>query len=567
MKEYRGNIAIRMHCLAFLNAKCYNMTVYEEMNMRKKLLMLGNILLLVSSFLLVTRLQKSNFDVFNKVSESYVDTVKSTLEQKPELEFTALLCNETRVPFDDLSSTFYVPVNMEEKKWEKMEFVSGQKEYEIAFLEDITVKDKQRVIADGEKIEIIVYDQMYWATYYVVFTGLPIIDFATNEGFYATEEITGSASFYDVDFTLHGVEQSAYNGHIRGNTSRMFPKKGYKLNLTYINEYGVEDGNKLSLFGMRKDDDWILHALYNDDTKIRDRLSIEIWDRIGANEISENSYYGTRMSYVEVFADNQYCGLYGLFEPIDAKQLGLAEEDYSYKRKNPGGIRYKFDDFSEASATTVEIEGFELKDGILNESSWMPMANLSSVMTSHNWEEKLQKSQIINEDNLIRMWIFIQMITGHDHTAKNMFFVAKYDEDLRYDYQFSFAPWDMDLTWGNVSVGETNPFYTEFKMDTLDNRVYWEIADMLIDSNYNQVKNRAQVLYNELRQSVITDEEIENMILMFDNELRASGAFARDQQRWPEGTHAKDTSVLQKYAKERLNFLDIAINDFTYFEE
>ena len=39
------------------------------------------------------------------------------------------------------------------------------------------------------------------------------------------------------------------------------------------------------------------------------------------------------------------------------------------------------------------------------------------------------------------------------------------------------------------------------------------------------------------------------------------------KMRWPEGIHAKDVSVLRKYAKERLNYLDLAINDFDYFEE
>ena len=195
------------------------------------------------------------------------------------------------------------------------------------------------------------------------------------------------------------------------------------------------------------------------------------------------------------------------------------------------------------------------------------MAKLSKVLTSEKWFEKLPESQILNEDSVIRMWIFIQMITGHDHTAKNMFFVAKYNEDLRYDYQFYFAPWDMDLTWGNVSVGEINPYYTAFEMETLDNRVYWDIADMLIDENYHNAKDRAQTLYNELRKTVLTDKEIDEIILQLDHELRDSGAFARDKQRWSEGIHAENTSILRKYAKERLNYLDIAINDFDYFEE
>ena len=250
--------------------------------MRKKLLMLGSILLLMSSFLLINGLQKSNFTLFNQVSTKKVETVQSKLPRKADLDFTALLCNETRVPFDDASNTFYVPLDMESYQWEKLEFVSGQQEYGILFSEDITTYDKQKVIADGKKFPFTVYDSSSWATYYVVFTGLPIVDLATNEGLYAAEEITGTATFFDTDFSIHGTVVSDYNGHIRGNTSRMYPKKGYKINLTYINEKGIEEGNKLSLFNMRKDDDWILYALYNDDSKLRDSVSMAVWDMLGA---------------------------------------------------------------------------------------------------------------------------------------------------------------------------------------------------------------------------------------------------------------------------------------------
>ena len=69
--------------------------------MRKKLLMLGSIFILLGSFLLINRLQKSNFTIFNQVSEKQVMNIKNTLVEKPELAFTALLCNEIRVPFDD----------------------------------------------------------------------------------------------------------------------------------------------------------------------------------------------------------------------------------------------------------------------------------------------------------------------------------------------------------------------------------------------------------------------------------------------------------------------------------
>lgn len=532
--------------------------------MRKKLFLLGSIFLLISSFVLINQLQKKNFTVFNTVSQEEVHRLQSTLTETEKFSFTALLCNEIRVPFDDTEKTFYVPLNMEQESWEKLEFISGQPEYRILFGEDVTEYDKREVIAEGKKFPITVYDSTSWATYYIVFSGLPIIDFATNEGFWA-EEITGTAKFYDTNFTLHGTTESAYNGHIRGNTSRMFPKKGYKINLTMDN-HGVTELNKLSLFGMREDDDWILHALYNDDTKLRDRLSMEVWERFGANMVSEKSHYGPKMTYVEVFADNRYCGLYGLMEPVDAKQLDLQAEDYSYKRENPGGLIYQRKTFYEEKNPYAEVEGFTIKEGVMTEDAWHAMGDLCAVLTLPDEEFYEKESGVINVDSAIRLWLFLQMITGHDHTAKNVFYIAKYNDELKYDYEFYFAPWDMDLTWGNVSVGEINSVYTAFEMDTYDNRVHWETGDRLLSLDYEGAIKLMQGLYQELRCTALSDESIEQMISELDHQVRDSGAFDRDKMRWTDSVHADDSSQLLEYAKKRLEFLDKALYNSRYLE-
>lgn len=488
--------------------------------MKKILYMLMSVFLLIGSFILINQLQEKNFAVFNKVSSESIEAVKETREEKQELPFTALLCNEIRVPFDDTANTFFVPVNMETEQWETMKFESGQQEFRILFEEDITDKKKSDVIAKGELLDLIIYSADSWAEYHVTFTGLPVIDLATNEGFYVAEEITGTAVFFDTDFLVHGTQNSEYNGHIRGNTSRMFPKKGYKINLTKQGVDGTAELNKMSLFGMRKDDDWILHALYNDDTKIRDMLSMAVWDTFGAKSVYENSYYGPKMTYVEVFADNIYCGLYGLMEPVDAKQLNLMEEDYLYKKSNSGGLDYLYPVLHDFTNPYEEIAGFNIKEGSLDADAdlWNPLADLSAVVTKSDESFLDEDTGLIDEKSALNLWLFIQVITGYDHTAKNVFYVAKYNEDLPEEYQFSFAPWDMDLTWGNVSVGEINPVYTEFEWEIVEDRIAWIVGDRLVGTDRNQSRRYVQELYKDLRATSLSDESIEEMIQEFDHD-------------------------------------------------
>lgn len=536
--------------------------------MKKILYMLMSVFLLIGSFILINQLQEKNFAVFNKVSSESIEAVKETLEEKQELPFTALLCNEIRVPFDDTANTFFVPVNIETEQWETMKFESGQQEFRILFEEDITDKKKSDVIAKGELLDLIIYSADSWAEYHVTFTGLPVIDLATNEGFYVAEEITGTAVFFDTDFLVHGTQNSEYNGHIRGNTSRMFPKKGYKINLTKQGVDGTAELNKMSLFGMRKDDDWILHALYNDDTKIRDMLSMAVWDTFGAKSVYENSYYGPKMTYVEVFADNIYCGLYGLMEPVDAKQLNLMEEDYLYKKSNSGGLDYLYPVLHDFTDPYEEIAGFNIKEGSLDADAdlWNPLADLSAVVTKSDESFLEEDTGLIDEKSALNLWLFIQLITGYDHTAKNVFYVAKYNEDLPEEYQFSFAPWDMDLTWGNVSVGEINPVYTEFEWEIVEDRIAWIVGDRLVGTDRNQSRKYVQELYKELRATSLSNESIEEMIQEFDHQLRGSGAFERDRKIWPEGVHADSCKQLLDYAKERLEFLDKALYDEKYYK-
>ena len=149
---------------------------------------------------------------------------------------------------------------------------------------------------------------------------------------------------------------------------------------------------------------------------------------------------------------------------------------------------------------------------------------------------------------------------------KNVFYIAKYNDDLPENYQFYFVPWDMDLTWGNVSVGEINPVYTEFQLETVKDRVLWDVGDKILDENRNDARKFVADLYEELRKTILTEENLETMIYALDDQLRDSGAFARDKNRWPQGVHANNCKELLNYAKERLAFLDNALYDLDYYD-
>ena len=62
--------------------------------------------------------------------------------------------------------------------------------------------------------------------------------------------------------------------------------------------------------------------------------------------------------------------------------------------------------------------------------------------------------------------------------------------------------------------------------------------------------------YRDTTQELFTDEWMREKIGELEERVRASGAFARDEERWPEGNHDAQYGELLRYALERLDYLD-----------
>lgn len=91
----------------------------------------------------------------------------------------------------------------------------------------------------------------------------------------------------------------------RGNSSRHFDKKSLKLR--FINKSAKPKA--VSLAGMSKESEWVLHGPFLDRTLVRNYLSYNI-----AGEIMT---YAPNVRYCELVVDHQYCGLYLAVESIE----------------------------------------------------------------------------------------------------------------------------------------------------------------------------------------------------------------------------------------------------------
>lgn len=239
-----------------------------------------------------------------------------------------LTLNGGAVPYDIEQNMLLIPQSMTENSIKgTLEAVDG----ELYFLEDENLQNKALAMGENKVFRLFwIREEQCWM-YNVYFTGMPIVNMITDTNALNVENPeegqTSSIGMIEVHDPYHStlqMQSAECSWHRRGATTLQYEKASYKLTLTE---------EKLSLLGMRKDDDWILHALYDDDGLIHNKLSYDVWQKIAADN-SVNHDEGINMEYVELFKDGYYQGVYGLSERIDAKSLSLADKDILYKCKD-----------------------------------------------------------------------------------------------------------------------------------------------------------------------------------------------------------------------------------------
>lgn len=496
------------------------------------------------------------------ISEDNLTKLYETLSESTTDMLSDLSFNQQALPYDADTATYYLPLSINDDTWEKGVFTTSSSETEIVFLDAFDTEDKLKCISQNKAFRFLAYNETSYQEYQLVFTGLPSLTIQTIEAA-DSEHLLADFVFYDNSDSLNAITESKGYLKLRGATSRSFPKYSYSIELMKELSNGTYDNNNVSLLGMRQDNDWILNALYSDDTKIRDKLSSDIWNAMGATLVDSSSFYGFHMEYIEVFLNDQYIGLYGLLEPVDRKQLDINSDqgEYLYKRATSTNIDIQAFDVEEGSSTEdISLNGFELKGNKNNvtASDWEPLKNFMSLLTeSSDAEFQKTAAEYIDIDNALNVWMFLQVICGADNVTKNMYYAYSY---VGTDYQMHFVPWDLDLTWGN-EFDEFSPIYSSYDEDNVTKLIPWEPGQKIYDLDISNTIYQVQSRWKSLRADLLSDANIAELIQTDQNTIYQSGAMTRDSLTWEDSPHTEDYKTILNFALDRLAFLD------TYFLE
>lgn len=541
--------------------------------MRKKLLFISVFLLVVTAVVLFSQDRGPSVLV---AGEEKIESIKA--KTKPLEEEFVLFFEGEALPYNEAEHTFYLPVDMTDSRWETGKF-SGSffkedekeqkagegREADLLFAESYKENSKQTAVASGKQFSFLALTKAGYGEYKLVFTGLPMITFTGTE--YTADD--GSQMYclrvYDTSHENNWVTECHAQARLRGNTSLSYEKKSLRLYLKELKKDGTFEKSNENLLGLRDDDDWILNALYADNTRIRDQLCIELWNEVGAANNPYGQNFGTQSAMVEVVIGNGYQGIYDLMVPIDRKQLGMdavsdqlsrgeAIVERLYKKKytapwNAGDFTGELPDPNQPDYRG----GFYLKgDTVLqNEEEWKPLYDLATLLEAPDEDFAAGITEMANRQNLIDNWLFYQAIAGFDNENKNMYYVARNRGGSYYGY---FIPWDMNLSFGAVYA--ENVYYCAESPEVLTEMISWQPAQRMLELDAEGSRALAADTWMNWRTGAFSDEALWNRIASLEQRVKNSGAFARENARWPNGNQNEDFSFLYDFALARMKVVD-----------
>lgn len=341
---------------------------------------------------------------------------------------------------------------------------------------------------------------------------------------------------------------------IRGNASQHYPKKSYRMQLKQDAEVGNANRHE-SLLGLRTDRRWLLLALWNEELKLVNRISHQLWINMHTLPFMEEPggtdlpLASIRTRFVDLFINSTYKGVYLFTEDMDETQLGLTASGELYK----ADIESPETKFTGAETPTNPegnegdyYSGFEMR--YKGGSRWENLHSLLHMAAFRsNSTFAAQISNLISIESCMDYFIFINLMEAVDNDDRN-YFLAKYQSGDPY----FFVPWDLDGTWGYTAMGIRTYQYTQIESNGL--------FDRLLSVNPNNYRQKLAERWFELREGFLSSSELISGFNEDYNYLIANGVYERDvlvaNDDYSQLGRGSALEYVRNFISKRLIFLD-----------
>ena len=322
--------------------------------------------------------------------------------------------------------------------------------------------------------------------------------------------------------------------------------------------------NPTSILGLRSDGDWLLYAAYNDQEKIRNVFSSNLWLTSCGDDNSFMLNNGMEYRFVELFLNRHYWGLYAFGYPIDLKQMNIHAdnqghyEEFLFKQKEWG---------PKNTGDDSDYDGYHLQN---NADRSYYNNGIAILRMYHDQIISGASDGFSHNDgqNAVDIWLYMKLIQAEDSVhrtdreMKNMMTAVKYTDQGR---KILYTPWDMDLSWGNQFNTSYSNFTQPYAVSADDNSFEMglnpvSVLRMTDPDCVEMIRKR----YAELRADRWSDQTIDAMLDGFEQDIYGSGAYIRDMERWPGGgiqDPKLGLSVFREYVHNRFNAMDKYIDE------
>jgi len=389
------------------------------------------------------------------------------------------------------------------------------------------------------------------------------------------------------------TEKITFQGNIgieiRGASSQMFPKKSYGFETRDENNEDMD----VSILGYPDEEDWILYAPYSDKSLMRNILIYDLSRDIGM--------YSSRSTFVELFINNSYKGVYVFMEKLKRDKNRIAinklKSDENSGEDLTGGYILKID----------KTAGSNLGDGYNEQNSitskYAPQHANSGQKIHFLYDYPKAKNITIEQKNYISKYMndFENALASENFTDANLGYAKFIDIPSFIDFfllnelsqnvdgyrlstymhkdkngKLKMGPiWDFNLAFGNANYcGGSNTNSWAYKFNERCPGDYWQVPfwwEKLLQDPFFvvQLKERWSVLRGDVfsEGSIITKIDGYNDILVKAGAINANfktwqilGIYI-----WPNEfigtTHSSEVTYMEDWIIDRLSWMDKAIDD------
>ena len=443
-----------------------------------------------------------------------------------------ILCNGEPAAADAGTFTVYISQNINETtEYNDLtgKLSIGNPAWEMYFAEDEMFSDLDTAVKENHKFRLVVATgAAEYMEYGVVFTTLPVIRLSGAELYTAPdgEKVYGSSmAIWDSNYAGTGgyiLEKS--NAEWSDNDQRDIsePKHSWKLSLKSA------DGNvyMLNLFGLGKDDDWVLNSAYGDDSKVREKLAAKLWNDVAVD--GQHMLKTPEGEYAEVVCNGEYHGIYVISRKTDQKYLNLDSYDILIRDKKFSRGSYIQNNYSIVEGYYTEEEVWNIVNPVYSKED-LSAVDLNSWIDANLVVNMLYNQGKRNYTEMYYLW-----------------------ESAAIKPSVEYMPITEDGLLGVTC--KDKEFVFDGALSTL--QIKYRQEYQTLKSMYPELDDKIAERYRYLRENIFKEDTIFEFIDREYSSIKSSGAVARDAQRWSESENETAAEDLKKYIEARFEYLD-----------